>query len=191
MKTLHLSILAILLVITATSNVAFGEYDSPLKQFNSEVLSKFVKCNYGLHLLMNKHNFHPACVKEASTTRLLNQDWMLPSQCITGPVDTHFTLDVGGAIVIQKNASSPDSGKSYDPRIATVVIGLNNTVVWFNTDDFSSSVTSNDGIFDSGPILPNHTWKYKFECAGKYEYHSEPHPWMKGIVVVLPLAHYP
>ncbi|MDE1819008.1 MAG: hypothetical protein KGI19_10455 [Thaumarchaeota archaeon] len=171
-----------------TSNTVFGLYDSPLKQFNSGALSKFVKCNYDLNLLINKYTFHPACVKETSNTRLLNQGWIPPSQCITGSVNTHFTVDVLGTIIIPKDASNPDSGKSYEPQNATVVIGLNNTVEWINMDIFGSSVTSNDGIFDSGFILPNHIWKYTFECAGEYEYHSEPHPWMKGVVTVLPFG---
>lgn len=86
--------------------------------------------------------------------------------------------------------SNQFSGKSYSPQVTAVMIGVNATVGWINGDDTPSSVTSNDGSFDSGPILPgiDHIWKHKFDCAGTYEYHSEPHPWMKGIVVVVPYS---
>ncbi|MDE1763912.1 MAG: hypothetical protein KGH88_06675 [Thaumarchaeota archaeon] len=205
MKTLYLSII-IGIIASAVGNITLpftvsgveepqqkignpiSLYDSPLEQFNSGVLSKFVKCNYDLNLLINTHNFQPVCVKETSIARLLNQGWNLPNQCVTGPVDAHFIMDVLGMIVIPKNASDVNAGKSYEPQNATVVIGLNNTVDWFNMDDFGSSVTSDDGIFDSGLILPNHTWKYKFECAGKYEYHDVSYPWLKGAVTVLPFG---
>lgn len=163
--------------------------ESPLKQFKSGILSKFVKCNYDLRLLINGHNFQPACVRESSTTRLLlNQGWILPSQCITGPVNSHFSMDVLGTIIIPKDASQIDSGKSYLPQNATAVIGINNTVEWVNMDDSGISVASNDGIFDSGLILPDHNWRYAFECTGKYEYHSVHHPWLRGIVTVLPFG---
>jgi plastocyanin len=115
---------------------------------------------------------------------LLHRDWSYPVDC--NYVHDSFTVGVAGLVIIEKNTSDPSSGKSYFPQNSTVVIGWNNTISWINQDLAPSSVTSNWNLFDSGPILPESEWKHTFECAGNYGYHSEPHPWMKGWIRVLP-----
>lgn len=88
---------------------------------------------------------------------------------------------------IVKGSASPEQMKNYFPQNIVVVIGINNTVTWVNEDDTPSSVTSDkEGLFSSEPIKPGHNWTYTFEKNGLYAYHSEPHPWMKGAVIVIP-----
>lgn len=72
----------------------------------------------------------------------------------------------------------------YD--ILTISLEINNTVSWTNADDFPHSIVSDDGIFDSGIILPNQTWYHVFDKVGVYNYHGD-HPWLKGNVTVVPL----
>ncbi|TBR08781.1 MAG: hypothetical protein EPO62_06105 [Candidatus Nitrosotenuis sp.] len=87
-------------------------------------------------------------------------------------------------IVIPTGASNPEAQKNYVPKNILVVIGVNNTVTWVNEDDASSSVVSDDDLFDSGLISPKNAWTHTFDMEGFYGYHSEPHPWMKGMVIV-------
>jgi hypothetical protein len=69
--------------------------------------------------------------------------------------------------------------------VIKVVLNRNGTVVWLNEDSVATSVTSDHYFFDSGLIRPNQTWSYIFKETGVYSYHSEPHPWMSGAVLVL------
>jgi plastocyanin len=88
-------------------------------------------------------------------------------------------------IVIPQGASNPNCGKCYVPNVAKVVLGVNNTVRWTNLDDATNSVVSDKMFFNSGPILPNQTWSFVFQKVGEFSYHSEPHPWMKGEIIVM------
>ncbi len=165
-------------------DVVTSDYVSPLNQLKSGIAANDVLCRPDLQLLVENHEGLPICVKQNSVFKLLHQDWSYPSNC---KYDQNvFTAGVGGLITIEKNASNPSSGKSYAPTNSTVVIGWNNTISWINLDDTPSSVTSDWNLFDSSPILPGQDWKHSFECVGNYGYHSEPHPWMRGSIRVLP-----
>jgi len=72
---------------------------------------------------------------------------------------------------------------SYDPATYTVPPG--GTVVWFNGDTSSHTITSNTtGLFDSGSVGPGAIFRVTFSQAGTYAYHCAPHPWMTGSIVV-------
>jgi plastocyanin len=160
--------------------------NSPLKQLKSGIAANDIICRPDLQLLIQNQENFPICVKLNSVSNLLHRDWSYPINCkyVHDPV----TIGMTGLVIIEKNANNPSSGKSYSPRNSTVVIGWNNTVSWINQDVTTSSVTSDWNLFDSGPILPGKDWKHDFECVGNYGYHSEPHPWMKGWIRVLPPA---
>jgi plastocyanin len=77
------------------------------------------------------------------------------------------------------------SGFAFYPTIATVIIGMNNTVTWTNKDYATHTVTSNSGLFDSGILGYSQSWNYTFTTPGNYSYYCSNHPWMLGSVVVL------
>jgi plastocyanin len=166
------------------SDVMTPDHMSPLKQFKSGVAANDVICRSDLQLLIQNQENFPICVKLDSVPNLLHRDWSYPTNCKYA--HDPFTAGVAGLIIIENDASNPSSGKSYSPRNSTVVIGWNNTVSWLNQDLAPSSITSDWNLFDSGQILPGADWHHEFECAGNYGYHSEPHPWMKGWIRVLP-----
>ena len=89
------------------------------------------------------------------------------------------------SVIIPKGASNPNCEKCYIPIVAKVVLGINNTIRWTNLDDTTNSVVSDKMFFNSGPILPNQTWSFVFQKVGTFSYHSEPHPWMKGEIIVI------
>ena len=74
----------------------------------------------------------------------------------------------------------------YAPDNITVVIGVNNTVVWTNNDNEPHTVTATDGSFDSGTMNPDATFTYTFKTPGTYTYICTLHPWMHGYVTVKP-----
>ena len=74
----------------------------------------------------------------------------------------------------------------YDPDNITVVIGVNNTVMWTNNDNEAHTVTASDGSFNSGNMNPGATFTYTFTTPGTYTYICTYHPWMRGYVVVIP-----
>jgi len=73
----------------------------------------------------------------------------------------------------------------YDPDNVTVVIGVNNTVIWTNNDNEPHTVTATDGSFDSGNMSPGATFTYTFTKPGIYTYICTYHPWMHGYVTVI------
>jgi amicyanin len=119
-----------------------------------------------------------------------------------------MALIVGGAIAIatHKSASKdsmsmPTSGASsssaaatatnavtiqsyaFGPKAITVKAGT--TVTWTNTDGVKHTVTSDSGnTLKSDLFGRGETFSYTFMTAGTYSYHCEPHPYMKGTVVV-------
>lgn len=87
-------------------------------------------------------------------------------------------------VIIARGSGNQDNPDNYLPKEIKVVLGINNTVQWINQDDTPESVVSDTGLFDSGIIVPDGRWIYTFEKTGEYGYHGEPHPWMKGKVIV-------
>ena len=73
----------------------------------------------------------------------------------------------------------------YNPDNITVVIGVNNTVIWTNNDNEPHTVTASDGSFDSGNMNPGARFAYTFTTPGTYTYICTYHPWMHGYVTVI------
>jgi len=85
--------------------------------------------------------------------------------------------------------SSAANAPGYSPDSITVVIGVNNTVVWTNDDGFPHTVTSQStpagaAAFDSGLMGPGDTFAEVFTVPGTYRYICTYHSWMSGTVVV-------
>jgi plastocyanin len=110
-------------------------------------------------------------------------------------------------VIIPQGVENASSGKNYDPQYLHVVIGVNNTVKWINEDSVPSSIIADNqndqDFFDatskqtylnfqsSSSKLPNflnqgESFEYTFTKVGYFGYHSVPHPWMRGWVLVLP-----
>jgi plastocyanin len=67
---------------------------------------------------------------------------------------------------------------------ATLNIQVGTMVSWTNNDSTTHTVTSDNGIFDSGNLAPNATFSYTFNTAGTFAYHCAIHTSMTGKVVV-------
>lgn len=95
-----------------------------------------------------------------------------------------------GNVIIPSNAWDSNGNASFSPKELTVVLGINNTVVWENDSPNPERVT---GLHESMPggfgtiksLIPaGGSWAFTFTEAGVYDYISEIHPWLKGTVFV-------
>jgi len=75
----------------------------------------------------------------------------------------------------------------YYPASFTVTTTNNVATVTWCVDSnsiHSDTVTSDTGIFNSGPIAQSASWSYTFTLPGEYHYHSLLHFWMHGTIIV-------
>lgn len=92
-----------------------------------------------------------------------------------------------GNVSIQNFAFSPATGTGP----------LGTKVIWTNKDS-TVHTTTNDttnpdgsaglGLWDSGPLGRNQTYRFSFPAAGHFTYHCQPHPWMTAEVKIRPDA---
>jgi plastocyanin len=101
-------------------------------------------------------------------------------------------------VEIVEGSSLESQIRNFVPKDARATLELSNKVVWTNNDITSHTVTSDDeyhdqinGAFASteqlGTLInPGETFEFTFTKEGEYPYHCDPHPWMKGKVIVVP-----
>jgi plastocyanin len=82
-----------------------------------------------------------------------------------------------------------NQASNFQPPTITLVIGVNNTVVWTNNDGAphtvtATSVPSGATKFDSGNLSPGATFTYTFTAPGTYKYDCTYHFWMQGTIIV-------
>jgi plastocyanin len=86
-------------------------------------------------------------------------------------------------VSIVAGASSPGN-LGFSPDVVTVVIGVNNTVVWTNNDAAPHTVTAKDNSFNSGNMNSGDVFQFTFNVPGTYKYGCNYHAWMAGTVIV-------
>ena len=73
--------------------------------------------------------------------------------------------------------------QNYSFNPPTITISAGGTVRWTNADSVPHTVK---GLkFDSGVILPGHTFEFTFTQAGVYDYVCTIHPSMQGQIIVV------
>lgn len=71
---------------------------------------------------------------------------------------------------------------AFAPQTLQVPVGTE--VTWVNIDPVAHTVSSRDGLFDSGSMSKNDTFSYTFSQSGTYDYYCKFHPYMTGEIVV-------
>ena len=89
------------------------------------------------------------------------------------------------------SGTGASSSLNFDPKSITVVVGVNNTVIWTNDDSAMHTVTSSivpagAQRFDSGSLSSGSTFTVTLTVPGTYQYHCNFHSWMTGTIVVKP-----
>ena len=102
----------------------------------------------------------------------------------TGPIasgECRIPLDsstLGATLVVVRDFA-------FHPQ--RVVVPPGGRVVWVNCDEPASDAhtsTSDGPEWDSGLLPPGAVWSRRFDGAGSFPYHCEPHPSMTGTVAV-------
>ncbi len=71
---------------------------------------------------------------------------------------------------------------AFNPAQLNIAPG---TIVRFlNNDTVAHTATADNALFDTGELEPGESFEIYFEGSGTVPYHSEPHPDMKGSLVV-------
>jgi plastocyanin len=67
-----------------------------------------------------------------------------------------------------------------------VSIRVGDTVRWNNHEKRTSHsvILPIAGVPESERMFPDDSWSYRFDQAGRYEYHCGPHPEMTGVIRV-------
>ncbi|QLH07591.1 cupredoxin domain-containing protein [Nitrosopumilus ureiphilus] len=106
------------------------------------------------------------------------------SESILNPEEEFVIKIVPGAVI--------EGNQNYVPNQADVLLSVNNLVTWQNDDDTAHTVTpdhrttdSYSGDFGSNGVLkPGDTYEFLFTEPQEVPYHCQPHPWMKGKIIV-------
>lgn len=106
------------------------------------------------------------------------------SEHILNPEEIFFIEIVPGSVV--------EGNPNYVPNKPTVILSINNKVIWQNNDDTAHTVTpdhrsedSYSGEFGSpGVMKPGETYEFLFTEPQDVPYHCTPHPWMQGTISV-------
>jgi len=91
-----------------------------------------------------------------------------------------------------KGSSRQEQQDNFVPKLVNIQLGINNKVIWENIDETAHTVTPDkefedkySGKFGSlGVIKPGTKYEFLFTEPAQIEYHCEPHPWMKGKLVI-------
>lgn len=65
-----------------------------------------------------------------------------------------------------------------------LMITAGQTVTWTNNDSVTHTVTSDDGVFDSGLLPPGMSFSHTFNVPGTFNYHCNIHTTMTGSIEV-------
>jgi len=93
-------------------------------------------------------------------------------------------------VSIPNGTASGNAGPGYSPSSLTIVIGVNNTVIWENNDTSAHTVTpgnvpsAGSWSVGSGNLDPGQTYKFTFTVPGEYTYACAYHSFMYGSVIV-------
>lgn len=140
MKTLHIAIIAIIVMAFSGTGFAFAQIgnpwilglESPLKQFKSGIKVQDVKCQtYYFMLIIKTEDNYPACVKPNTASELIERGWgmLVPSttqqnipvlsRSIMVP-NTNFTINynIEGAKVL---------GIKYNIQAKSLILSLETT----------------------------------------------------------------
>ncbi len=70
----------------------------------------------------------------------------------------------------------------FDPNSITVTRG--SKVTWTNQDGTGHTTTSDSGLWQSALLRRGESFSFTFDQVGEFGFFCEPHPWMRGKVIV-------
>jgi plastocyanin len=157
--------------------------ESPLKQFESGVSLDDITCKDGFFLAISNEK-NPLCLKAGTISKLATRGFLYGINA--NETEMNYTT-----VLIPPGSENQASKNRYSPDIVNVVIGVNNTVRWVSQSDVGNTIVPDQPVEQSGKsfgspgiIPPGKSYQFTFTQPGTYPYHTEPHPWMTGQVIV-------
>lgn len=96
-------------------------------------------------------------------------------------------------VQIVAGASNAEQMRNFVPQEGRGVMEISNKVRWTNYDAVAHTVTSDNDYsnevgdrFDSGIIEPSDSYEFVFSEVGEFQYHCDFHPWMRGMIEIVP-----
>ncbi len=89
-----------------------------------------------------------------------------PTQKASGPNEVQVTIE----------------GFAYHPADLTIPAGT--AVTWTNKDSAPHTSTSDDSVWDSGPLSQGDSYTHTFDQPGTFNYHCAIHTSIKGTITV-------
>jgi hypothetical protein len=108
------------------------------------------------------------------TVAILIRFWSLIAFGALLPRGTY--ADAVSVIIVSGESNPSYPTVRFDQSTFNVIIGVKNTVTWINRDSSLHTVTSNNGLFDSGLLNSGDKWSYAFLTPGRCSYHCSIHP---------------
>jgi len=107
-----------------------------------------------------------------------------------------FLLTVGVCGACKKSSNTTTTSTSSGPGTnevwmqntaftpSSITVSVNTTIKWTNKDAMIHTVTSANGLFDSGNISSGGVYSRQFTATGTYPYKCTIHSGMTGTVIV-------
>ena len=117
----------------------------------------------------------------------------IPETLAKPSVDEHILNPVQETIIkIILGSANTEQQDNFVPKLVNIQLGIDNYVIWVNDDDTPHTVTPDhraedkySGEFGStGVIKAGEKYEFIFTEAQEIAYHCEPHPWMKGTLII-------
>lgn len=121
------------------------------------------------------------------------QMFYLPESTAKPVVDEHVLHPPSKTdISMVPGSADPNQKENFIPKKVSVQLAVDNHVIWTNKDQTPHTVTSDKPYEDSysgkfgssGVVKAGETYEFVFTEEGEFEYHCEPHPWMKGTLEI-------
>ncbi len=133
-----------------------------------------------------------ALIVGLSVTVVYYTSFYLPESLAKPSVDPHILEPEKVFTISIPIDASIEGNEPYSPDDATVLLSIDNKVIWVNDDGTGHTVTpdhrhadSYSGDFGSeGVLQPGDTYEFIFTEPQVITYHCTPHPWMKGTITV-------
>jgi plastocyanin len=134
-----------------------------------------------------------AIIVAVSASVIFYTSFYLPESLAKPSVDEHILHPVSQTVIqMIVGSASPEQQDNFVPKLVNIQLGIDNHVIWDNVDNTPHTVTpdhraedSYSGPFgSSGVVKPGEKYEFVFTEAHEIEYHCEPHPWMKGHLII-------
>ena len=121
------------------------------------------------------------------------QMFYIPEQNLKPSVDEHV-LHPDETITIDMipGSADPDQQDNFVPKLVNIQLGIDNHIIWTNSDDVAHTVTPDHKLADTysgefgstGVVLPGEIYEFIFTEPHEITYHCSPHPWMTGTLII-------